>query len=961
MKEFELKVCEQIKELDGTATLFEHSASGASVITIENEDHNKVFCIGFRTPCDDSTGIAHILEHCVLCGSPKYPLKDPFFELLKGSMNTFINAMTARNRTYYPLASTNHQDFLNQMDVYLDLVLRPLLRKETFMQEGWHLLPAENGKLALGGIVYNEMKGAYSDPQDLLGEVAIKALLPDTNFAFDSGGDPIHIPELTYEAFLAFHKKYYHPSNAIIILYGNIHRGECLEKLNELLQGFNKVHYDYTPPIQPRFSEPVVVESFYNPGEDQSSPKAYATTNWLLGVPESIEETLERLLLDHILLMRPSSPLRRALIESGLGEGIAEWGISDYLNEQTFATGLRGVRPEDCVHVENLILSILHELVKKGIEPEDVEASLNQFEFALRENNSPLGLKILGDILSAWTHNEDIFSKLKYEGPLKELKDRLQSNPRLLEQRIQKDFLSNTHRVHLRLLPDASKAINRLDIEAAFLREQEIKLSVSDKERIARDFQTLRLFQETPNSPEDALSIPRLQLKDIEREIEILPSRTLSEHPTILATPVATQGIAYSQFIFRCDHIPNNLLTSIPLFCAMLREAGLHEQDYISFDREIARNVGNISAECSPFEEYGTEATSLYFTLKGKALLEKSSHLYEVLGKAAHDVNLENKDRALQIVRQARSSLERSLIPSGHSYALRRAAAAYSITDSLSDTLGGIVQLQFLRELDQGFEAAWPELLDKLHALHKIIFSQSPHLVGVTAEPESLDAEYQRITTFLKTFKGKPNSEEVLRVFAPAANEFFDVPADVNYSAQVFRIPVGSVPEGAARVVFKHVGLSFLHALIREQGGAYGAFGRISEKGVVSLASYRDPALKSTFDAFDGVGAQLRNLVLSADDLKNYIIGCISDASPHLLPAQKGSVNISRHLAKITDQRRQEVRDEILNTSAQDFRRMGELIAEESHSKKSVTFGPKASFEEFRALFPNAELRSILG
>ncbi len=461
MHGFELVREQEIPELKTRARLFRHGKTGAELLSLENDDENKVFGITFRTPPKDSTGAPHILEHSVLCGSRKYPVKEPFVELVKGSLNTFVNAFTFPDKTSYPVASTNLQDFYNLIDVYLDAVFYPLITPLTLAQEGWHYeLDAVDSPLIYKGVVYNEMKGAYSSPDNVLGRHSQQSLYPDTTYGCDSGGDPEKIPELTYEAFKAFHERYYHPSNSRIFFYGDDHPEERLRLINGYLQDFEHIDPDSGVQLQPRFAIPRRVALPYDAGagEDaQDDHKAYITVNWLLPETGDPETTLGLGILEHILVETPASPLRKALIDSGLGEDLVGGGLDTGLRQMNFSTGLKGVSPQDTQKVEALIIDTLARLAQDGIDPETVAASLNTVEFRLRENNTgsfPRGLSLMLRALTTWLHDSDPIAPLAFQVPLFSIKTRLDSGERYFENLIRDCLVDNMHRSTVILEPD---------------------------------------------------------------------------------------------------------------------------------------------------------------------------------------------------------------------------------------------------------------------------------------------------------------------------------------------------------------------------------------------------------------------------------------------------------------------------------------------------------------------------
>ena len=509
---FELLRQQTISEINSRASLYKHIQTGAQLLSLENDDSNKVFGISFRTPPQDSTGVPHIMEHSVLCGSRKYPVKEPFVELLKGSLNTFLNAFTYPDKTCYPVASQNLQDFYNLIDVYLDAVFYPLITPDKLKQEGWHYeLPDTDGLLSYKGVVYNEMKGAYSSPEGLLSEKSQQLLFPDNTYGFDSGGDPLIMPELTYEQFSTFHKKTYHPSNARIFFYGDDPADERLRILNEWLKDFEPQALDTQVALQASFRAPRQVTIPYAASGGDKDARYYLTVNWLLPENNDPERNLALNILNHILIGTPAAPLRKALIDSGLGEDLTGRGLASELRQLYFSTGLKGIQAKDTAKIEALVLDTLHTLAREGIDPETIGASLNTIEFRLRENNTgsfPRGLSIMLQSLNTWLHDGDAFAPLAFDVPLAAIKTKVASGKRFFEGLIQTHLLDNLHRVTLTLEPDPDLAQQTEAGVAQRLADERANMSQSDLEAVRLDMQTLQTRQNTPDSPEALAAIP---------------------------------------------------------------------------------------------------------------------------------------------------------------------------------------------------------------------------------------------------------------------------------------------------------------------------------------------------------------------------------------------------------------------------------------------------------------------
>ncbi|MFC1892035.1 insulinase family protein, partial [Thermodesulfobacteriota bacterium] len=582
---FELIREQDIPELNTNALLYRHIKTGAELLSLINDDENKVFGITFRTPPQDSTGLPHILEHSVLCGSRKYPVKDPFVQLLKGSLQTFLNAMTYPDKTCYPVASQNLQDFYNLVDVYLDAVFHPRLTPQIFQQEGWHYdLDEESDALKYNGIVFNEMKGAYSSPDSLLSKYSMMSLFPDSPYGLNSGGDPKYIPDLSFEQFKVFHEKYYHPSNSRIYFYGDDDPEKRLSIAGEYLEEFDRLEVDSAISLQKPFTRPMRVIRSYNAGDEDN--KGMLTLNWMFESAFDSTMTFAVYALEYILLGMPGSPLRKALIESGLGEDLAGSGLGSEMRQLYFSTGLKGVDLEESDRIQNLIIQKLTILSREGIDPHTVDAAMNRLEFSLRENNTgsyPRGLLLMLSALTSWLHDEDPLSYIIFEAPLKDLKSRIVSNKRFFEEMIEDLFLKNQHRVTMILKPDPDLSKKEAEAEENRLISAREELNPADLQNIKNNIAELKKLQATPDTQEALASIPLLKLSDLDETNKIIPSETEEvKGIKIFCHDLFTNGITYMDIGFDIHTLPQKYIPYVRLFGRALLEMGTDKDDYVT-------------------------------------------------------------------------------------------------------------------------------------------------------------------------------------------------------------------------------------------------------------------------------------------------------------------------------------------------------------------------------------------
>lgn len=946
-----------IPEVNSTAKLFVHDKTGARLLSLTNDDENKCFGINFRTPPADSTGIAHIMEHSVLCGSRKYPTKEPFVELIKGSLNTFLNAFTYPDKTCYPLASQNLKDFYNLIDVYLDAVFYPLIPPETLQQEGWHYeLDSPDAPLTYKGVVFNEMKGNYSSPDNVLGDVALHSIFPENLYAFDSGGDPAAIPDLTYSQFKAFHETYYHPSNAYIYFYGDDPEEERLRLLDPWLDGFERKEIDALTPLQPKFSTPRNLSAVYDSG-DNPDAKSYLQLNWMMPEITDTRTTLGLDLLSHILLATPASPLKKALSESGLGEDVTG-GFQQEFRQALFSAGMKGIAEGDTEKVEALIVETLESLAKNGIDPETIAASVNTVEFRLRELNTgrfPRGLALMLGALGVWVYDGDPIAAISYEGPLATLKADIAAG-RYFEGLIEQYLLNNPHRTSVTLHPDPEEGKRREAAEKARL--DEIKGVLSTNSRIGTDEKLLdwktgepltldavmqnaaelKRRQEAPDSPEALATIPALSLADIETQTKVIPIEVVGENPRIFYHNIPTNGILYLDLGFDLHSLPADLLPYVGLFGRLLLEMGTASDDFVRMTQRIGRDTGGIRPSALISSVRGAEQATAWFFLRSKAVASHADALLGILKDILLTAKLDNPERFKQILLEEKSGLEAGLLPGGHQVAARRLRARFHEADWISEQTGGIDHLFFLRELT---EKDWPFILDKLETVRRLLLNRAAMIVNVTLDETNWKTFSPQLNLFLTAL---PTLETAPIKWLPAsfnANEGLTLPSQVNYVAKgVDLFKLGYQIHGSVLVINKTLTTGWLWEKIRVQGGAYGGFSVFDiHGGAYIFLSYRDPNLLASLDTYDATATHLQNLQLSESELTKAIIGTIGDLDAYLLPDAKGWVSLTRHLVGYSEEARQKFRDEVLHTSLQDFKAFGKTLSGLTENGQIVVLG----------------------
>jgi hypothetical protein len=938
---------ETIPELNATALLYRHLKTGAEVLSIQNDDENKVFGISFRTPPTDATGVAHILEHSVLCGSRKYPLKEPFVELIKGSLNTFLNAMTFPDKTCYPVASQNVQDFYNLIDVYLDAVFYPRLTRHIFEQEGWHYeLESPDAPLLYKGIVFNEMKGAYGSPDDLIHDYSQQSLFPDTTYGVDAGGDPQHILDLTYEQLLNFHRTLYHPSNAFIYFYGDDDPERRLDIIDAYLNEFEPLDVDSSVALQTPFEKPRRITHTYR--VDQDSPdkkKSQVTVNWLLPVSNEPRLMLAFSILEHILIGTPASPLRKALLDSGLGEDLTGAGYVGRLRQGYFSVGMKGIATADAEKIEALIIDTLTDLFKQGLDRTTIEASLNTVEFRLRENNTggmPRGLVAMIRALTTWLHHEDPFALLSFEKPLSSIKTRLAEGMPYFENLIHEYLLDNNHRTTIILQPDPQQGQRETAAEQARLDSARAAMSSADIQEIVENTHLLKQLQTAPDPPEALATIPRLKLEDLERHNKTIPLAVQERQGCrVLYHDLPTSGIVYLDIGLNGHVLPQDLLPYLPLFGQALLEMGTEQEDYVQLLQRIGRKTGGISVRPFSSRIQGQQESAVWLFLRSKVMHNQADDLLAVLRDILLTVRLDNRERFRQMVLEEKADMETAIMPAGHRMVNMRLRSLFNEATWVDEQMNGFSYLFFLRELVEQIENDWDSVLAKLEQIRQTLINRSAMLCNVTVEAENWQQFAPRLDDFLAAL---PSAPATPLQWTPAYSPGFEgltIPSQVNYVGKGSNIyQFGCQPHGSIAVITNYLRTTWLWERVRVQGGAYGGFCVFDRySGVFTYISYRDPNLLATLDVYDQTSQFLRQVELSQEEVAHSIIGSIGDLDAYQLPDAKGYNSMLRYLVNDSDEARQQLREEILATSVQDFRAFADVLERIKEEGNIVVLG----------------------
>ena len=959
---YELIQQKELKDLKSEGYLLRHKKSGARVLLMENDDENKVFTIGFRTPPEDSTGLPHILEHSVLCGSKNFPVKDPFVELVKGSLNTFLNAMTYPDKTVYPIASCNEKDFQNLMHVYMDAVFYPNIYEhdEIFRQEGWsYQLESKEDALTYNGVVYNEMKGAFSSPEGVLDRVILNTLFPDTSYANESGGDPEVIPELTYEQFLEFHRRYYHPSNSYIYLYGDMDMEEKLEWLDrEYLSQFDMLQIDSAIKEQAPFDAVKEVEMEYSIASDESEEdNTYLSYNKVIGTSLDRELYLAFQILDYALLSAPGAPLKKALVDAGIGKDIMG-SYDNGIYQPIFSIIAKNANVEQKEEFVSVVERTLSEIVANGIDTKALEAGINYHEFRYREadfGNYPKGLMYGLQIFDSWLYDDEKpFIHVEAIETFEFLKANVGNG--YFEQLIQKYLLDNTHGAIVAVKPEKGRTA-RMDKE---LEEklQAYKESLSDEEveKLIQDTKQLEEYQEEPSAPEDLERIPVLKREDISREIAPIYNEVLEFGKTpVIYHEIETNGIGYVDLLFDLSGVSEEMLPYAGILQSVLGIIDTNHYEYGELFNEINVHTGGIgtSLELYPnVEKVKEKEFKATFEIKAKALYDKLPIAFQMMQEILTESKLRDEKRLKEILSMAKSRLQMRFQSSGHLTAALRALSYASPLSKLKDLTSGIGYYEVVKRIEEHFEEEKETLIQNLQMLTKLLFRPENMMVSYTAAKEGLD----ELETLVNELKEHLFTEEVTEqpcvLHCEKKNEGFKTSSKVQYVARAGNfIDNGVEYTGALQILKVILSYDYLWQNVRVKGGAYGCMSSFTRIGDGYFVSYRDPNLEKTNEIYEGIVEYLRQFSVGERDMTKYIIGTISNIDQPMTPALKGDRSMNLYMNHVTAQMITEERNQILDATEEDIRALADVVEAVLRSEQICVIGSEEKIEEQKKLF----------
>lgn len=964
LAEYEILDEHRVEDVQSDGFILRHKKSGARIAILSNNDDNKVFYIGFRTPPEDETGVPHIIEHTTLCGSKKFPVKDPFIELAKGSLNTFLNAMTYPDKTVYPVASCNDQDFKNLMDVYLDAVFNPNITKyeEIFKQEGWHYeLTGKDDELKINGVVYNEMKGAYSSPDEVLSSQIYRSLFPDNTYSKDSGGNPEYIPKLTYEAYLDFYHKYYHPSNSYIYLYGDmdvVERLEWLDKEYLSLYDYKKVNSEINK--QSAFDEIKNVEAQYSITMDDSQEnKTYLSYNRVVG--DSLDEMLYQAfdVLDYALVSSPGAPVKQALIDAGIGDDV--YGSYDAgILQPVFSFVAKNANASQADEFESIIENTLKEVVKTGINKEALLAGINSSEFKFREadfGQFPKGLLFGLNCLDSWLFDDmKPFIHLECLDTFAKLRRAVDTD--YFEKLIQEYLLDNTHGSSVTVKPKRGLGNEREEALAKELSDYKASLSDEEIDKLIEETEHLKKYQEEPSSDEDLRKLPMLTRADMKKEAMPFSNieDTLSD-VKVVRHDIESNGIDYISFLFDAGDFAQSELGYLGFFTNALGLVSTENYSYTDLANATNIYTGGISTGTASHPDIKDRNNFVFkFEVKLKVLEKNLDKALELMEQMLLSSDFTDTKRLGEIVAQIKARLQANLSSSGHLVAAMRSMSSFSRYALYQDELKGIAFYRSICRIEKELFESPESVSDKLAAIAKKLFARNRMLISFTGNSEAYGNAKLSLEKVIAGFNKMSAIGNQAEVHFNTAKEAFIDASQIQYVAKTGDfICEGYEYTGALRLLRIILSYDYLWINVRVKGGAYGCMNTFLRSGESYFVSYRDPNLSDTLDVYDRIPEYIKSFSPDERDMTKYIIGTFSALDTPMNPEAKGSRSLSAYLEGITYEQIQKERNEILNAQPEDIRRLADLVEAVLKKDSICVIGNENMIKESAGLFENVE------
>lgn len=949
-----------LDDINSKGFLLKHIKTGAKVVLISNDDSNKTFLVGFRTPVENSTGVPHIMEHSVLCGSKKFPVKDPFIELAKGSLNTFLNAMTFPDKTIFPISSENDKDFQNLMDVYLDAVFYPKIyeREEIFRQEGWtYELENKDSELNYNGVVYNEMKGAFSSADEIVERQAMNSLFPDNSYAFESGGDPNVIPQLSYEEFLDFHRRYYHPSNSYIYLYGDMDMAEKLDFIDkEYLSKFEEMQVDSKIREQKPFDEPreISIEYPVAAGEAESE-NTYLSYNTVVGKITDKELYVAFQVLEYALVSMPGAPVKKALLDNGIGKDI-DGKYNNWIYQPYFSITAKNADAVQKDEFLRIIKETLTDMSENGIDRDSLLAALNYYEFQYREadfGGYPKGLMLSFQVLDSWLYDEnEPFSHLEENAVFEKLRKQVDTG--YFEDLIKKYFLNNNHSSVLVASPRKGLTTKKDELLKKKLKEYKDSLSENEIENMVKWTEHMKKYKSQESPKEDLQKIPLLKIEDISEEIKPF----INEDKDINGIKVVhhnifTNGIGYLNILFDITDIPERLYPYLGLIKSVLGFMDTENYNYSQLVNTINMNSGGVYSDVSVYTSASNpDEYKIMASYGAKIFVDKVDFAMNIIAEIVNTTKTDEDKRLLEILSELKSKIQMNFSHYGDATALLRNMSYYSVSAAVSESIKGVSFYKFIENAVKNFDSEKEKIKNDLKETIKYVFRKDNIIVSYTSDEKGLDYLKESLHLFTDTLDNRSQTGSVEKLKPVRKNEGFKTSAQIQYVTRAGNfIKEGYKYDGSMRVLRTILNYEYLWNNVRVKGGAYGAASGFNRSGDCYFTSYRDPNLQATNKVFESIPDYVRNFDADERDMTKFIIGTISSMDVPFTPRTNGSRSMGAYISGLKDEDLMAERRQVLNTTVEDIRKHGDLIEAVLAQNNICVVGNEDNIEKDKELF----------
>ncbi len=956
---FKLLESYEIKEVKSIANIFIHEKSGAKLLHLDNDDDDKVFSVSFRTPPSDSTGVPHIVEHCVLSGSRKYKTKEPFMDMVKGSLKTFINAMTFSDKTMYPVSSRNEKDFTNLMDVYLDSVFYPLIHedKEIFMQEGWHYdIHDKNDPITYKGVVYNEMRGAYSSPNTLLNEVIGRSLFPDTTYKHSSGGNPDSITDLTLEDFQKFHKDYYHPTNSYIYIYGNGDLNKYLKHINDdYLSNFEAIDIDTKIPHQESFEEMNEINEKYEfSAQEDDSKKTYLSMNFVLGSTKDKDIHLVGDVLKEVLVSSSAGPVKKALLDAKIGEDIMcmiGGGVQPYLSIVA-----KNADIDQKHEFKSIIIDTLKKLVIEGIDKDLIESSINIAEYDLRETSGFATKGIIYHMLSmnSWLYDEHATELLAYDAEIKKFRDNISTD--YYETYIKEHLIENKHSSIVTLEPQKGLSEEKAKLVEEKLKNYKESLSDDEIEELIRENSKLKEKQLSPDTEEALATIPKLEVSDVKKESEDIPREIINHNgDTIIKHEIYSNNLSYVELLFDTTILDKEEVKYLELLTILIGDLDTSQMTYGELSNAIYKLTGGINLSTRSYSDK-KEKDKFYpkLAVSGKVVTDKIEDLLKLMNILIVDSKVEDKNRIKEVLLQAKSRYEMAINNRGDTYASRRLASYFSSVSKYNEEIKGFEFFWFISELVERYEKDSDEIINKLNGVYKKVFNRNNLLISYTGDQIGYDEFIKHYEKSLENISKEEFTSHKYSFDLEKLNEGVMSSSNVQYVTKGYNFKrLGYEYTGAMQVFRTILNSEYLHDRVRAKGGAYGCSLSVGESGNMIISSYRDPNLVETINVYDEAFTFIDTLDSNPEAFTKFIIGAISSIDGALTPRAKGIISTSNYIKNTSLEDIQEERNQILGVTIDDLKDISNILKKVIEKDYLCVYGNDVKIKAQENIFEN--------